>query len=46
MGILQKIKRAFLNLDCRGCGKPLLGFEDYACSDECQEKAEAYDAVR
>lgn len=46
MGILTKIMRKFRELDCEGCGKPLLPGQEYACSDECHEHAYTMDSMR
>jgi predicted nucleic acid-binding Zn ribbon protein len=46
MGILEKIKRAFLRLDCQGCGKPLAEGQRDVCSDECELRAEEWHAHR
>jgi len=48
MGIIRWVKDFFFRYkhSCRGCGKPLTGMQEYACSDRCQEKAEWMDAIK
>lgn len=46
MGILQKIKRSFLRLDCQSCGVPLAEYQRDTCSDECGQRAEEWNAHR